>query len=304
MHYGAVELRQLEYVVAVAEHLHFGRAAAALSIGQPAVSQQIARLERELGVALFDRSGRTVRLTAAGERFVPEARAALAGVARAKEAAGGAHRALLRVGTSTGLGDRLTLALAALRASRPDLGVELVSAATRARLERVAGGQLDAAFVRGTDSAPGVELIELWRDELVVALPARHALTRSAAVPIGALADLPLRLVARTRNPPLVDVVVQACAAAGFTPTRGTDPGSLDSLLAAIAAAEPSWTVIYAAQARTIRPPGVVFRPTVPALELPTRLAVAAGARSRDLAALLDACARIVESAGQPILPA
>ena len=79
-----MELRQLEYVVAVAEQMHFGRAAQTLSIGQPAVSQQVARLERELGVRLFDRSGRTLRLTAAGSRFIPEARAVLAAADHAR----------------------------------------------------------------------------------------------------------------------------------------------------------------------------------------------------------------------------
>jgi DNA-binding transcriptional LysR family regulator len=79
-----LELRQLEYFVAVAEHLHFGRAAEALSIGQPAVSQQVARLERMLGTELLDRTPRTVRLTEPGARFLPEARAVLAAVDRAR----------------------------------------------------------------------------------------------------------------------------------------------------------------------------------------------------------------------------
>ncbi len=83
----AVELRQLEYFVAVAELLHFGRAAERLHIGQPAVSQQVRRLERELGAPLFDRSSRSVSLTAAGRALLPEARAVLAAADRARDAA-------------------------------------------------------------------------------------------------------------------------------------------------------------------------------------------------------------------------
>jgi len=118
-----VELRQLEYFVAVAEHLHFGRAAAALSIGQPAVSQQVARLERELGVGLFDRSGRTVQLTETGRRLLPEARATLAAVERVRAVAAappaGPVSRVLRLGSSTGLGDRLSRVLQTLAGQQP-----------------------------------------------------------------------------------------------------------------------------------------------------------------------------------------
>src|SRR5712672_3278690 len=120
-----VELRQLTYFVAVAEELSFGRAAERLHIVQPAVSQEIRRLERELGVPLFDRSSRHVRLTAAGERLLPEARAVLAAAGRVREVAAGAD-GILRVGTSQGLGERLDRALEELRTTAPGLQVRLV----------------------------------------------------------------------------------------------------------------------------------------------------------------------------------
>jgi DNA-binding transcriptional LysR family regulator len=84
-----MELRQIQYFVTVAEILNFGRAAEQLGMGQPGVSQQIARLERELGVPLFDRSARAIRLTEAGQRFLPAARAVLASVETARAAATG-----------------------------------------------------------------------------------------------------------------------------------------------------------------------------------------------------------------------
>jgi DNA-binding transcriptional LysR family regulator len=290
---GVVELRQVQYFVAVAEQLHFGRAAELLSIGQPAVSQQVARLERELGVSLFDRSARTVRLTAAGTRFLPAARAVLTAADRARLAATAPEHgaAVLRLGSSSGLGDRLARVLVALRETLPDTEAVLVSAPTRVRLERVAGGQLDAAFVRGVPAAPGVELIEVWRDRLMVALPADHELAGRAVVELSALAGLPLRIVARRLNPPLVDLVLGACAAAGFTPVLGAQPDALENTLAAMAASPACWTVLYEAHARTLQPPRVVFRPTEPELVMPTALAVRADATSRAVAPLLRACA-------------
>lgn len=295
-----MELRQLEYFVAVAEQLHFGRAAEALSIGQPAVSQQVARLERELGVPLFDRSGRTVRLTLAGSRFLPEAREVLAAAGRARaavadQAVTGTGRTL-RLGSSAGLGDRLGRVLRTLGELLPGTATELVSAPTRARLERVASGQLDAAFVRGVTSAPGVELIEVWRDRLLAVLPASAG--HAAPIPLAELAALPLRIVARRLNPPLVDLVLDACAAAGFTPPLGDHPGTLQDLIAAIGSGAPSWTVLYEPQARTLRSPLVQFLPTEPALVMPTALAVRADATSRQVAPLLRACA-MAESVDQ-----
>ena len=104
-----MELRQLHYFVTLAEELHFGRAAERLHIVQPAVSQQLRRLEAELGVVLLDRSTRRVTLTPAGQAFPPRgARQTLAAAQRAKDAvAAGAGAETLRLGTSIGLGERL-----------------------------------------------------------------------------------------------------------------------------------------------------------------------------------------------------
>ena len=293
-----MELRQLHYFVAVAEELHFGRAAERLHIVQPAVSQQLRRLEAELGVTLVDRSTRRVALTEAGQRFLPEARATLAAAQRAKDAVAGpaARAATLRLGTSAGLGDRLPRLLAALRDRAPELTVELARPRGDERLRRVAGGTLDAALIRGVASRAGLRLEPVWTDALVLALPAAHPLAAdaaAAAVPLAALRDVPVRLPERAANPPLVDLVVAACRAAGFEPRIAPAMGDQE-MLAAIAAGPPTWTAYYAVQAEGLAAaaPGVVFRAPEPALAMPTLLAMPRepGPRAALLDALLHAC--------------
>jgi DNA-binding transcriptional LysR family regulator len=288
-----VELRQLLYFVTVADELHFGRAAERLHIVQPAVSQQVRRLERELGVELFDRSPRHVRLTPAGERFLPEARATLAAAERARAIAAEHRRsghARLRLGTSEGLGDHLDRVLARLGALAPEIDVRLGYARTQDRLVQVRNGRLDATFVRGIERSPGLRLEPVWEDRLLVALPADHRLTTTETVDLADLAALPLRLVDRRLNPPLVDRVLTACRDRGFTPTLGPPSDRLQSTLALIGVGEPSWTLAYEAQARTMRGGGTAFRRSRPPISMTSYLAVPTDCRSEWLDPLLQAC--------------
>ncbi|MFI9275871.1 LysR family transcriptional regulator [Kitasatospora sp. NPDC052896] len=297
-----MELRQLRYFVAVAEELHFGRAAERLMIVQSAVSQQIGRLERELGVELFDRSARRVRLSAAGAAFLPGAREVLAAGQRALDLVGGfvaARETVLRVGTSRGMGVRLERVLEALERSAPGARVELASAAPEERLRRVADREWDAAFVRGEVATPqGVRQIPVWQEELVVALPARHPLAGADAVDLAQLSELPLYLAARRSNAPLVDLVVGACRDAGFEPVPGPPHSSLQDTLAALGAGVAGWTVVYAVHARQLRGSRVAFLPVrspgrargaEAVLSLPTVLAVHSAAPER-VRFLLEAC--------------
>jgi DNA-binding transcriptional LysR family regulator len=287
-----MELRQLRYFVAIAEERHFGRAADRLHIGQPAVSQQIRRLERELGVELFDRSPRHVRLTPAGQRFLPRARAVLAAADEARASVAGLAGAVpLRLGTSDGLGRHLDDLLDALARTAPWLTVEIVSAPTQARLAQVASGALDAAFVRGDHRAAGLRVIPVWQDPLVAALPSAHPLATGADVALRDLAELPLRLTERRTNPPLVDLVVNACHDAGFEPLPGPPAASLTDLVAAIGAGAPTWTVVYAAQAAQLRTRRVAFVPfRAPGLSITTGLAVRESAPPPALDLLVEAC--------------
>lgn len=288
-----MEIRQLAYFVTVAEELSFGRAAQRLHIVQPAVSQQVRRLERELGVQLFDRSSRHVRLTSAGERLLPEARAVLAAACRTRQIAASITAGadgLLRVGTSQGLGERLDQILEELRRAAPGLEVRLVSAPVAERLARVRSGELDVAFVRGVTTAPGVELLPIWQDPLTVALPAAHPLAAQPAIQLRQLSSIPLRLAARDDNPPFHDLILGACADAGFQPLPGPPFTTPQDALAEIGTGPPTWTVLYTAAAELIPVRKVAFRPLA-GLTAQTCLAVPPGPPGPALRRLLDACA-------------
>ncbi|WP_329121606.1 LysR family transcriptional regulator [Streptomyces sp. NBC_01465] len=291
-----MELRQLNYFVTVAEELHFGRAAEKLHIVQSAVSQQVRRLERELGAELFDRSPRHVRLTAAGLRLLPEARAVLAAADRARAAV--AARPPLRLGTSTGLGAHLDRVLAAFAEMAPDTPVELVSAPTRDRLAQVAEGRLDATFVRSPGPSPGLRFVPLWDDPLIAVVPASHPLAARPDIALADLAALPLMLTERRNNPALVDLVVNACQSAGFEPVPGPTGGSLQNTHAMIGSrATPMWTVAYASHADQLPSTRVAFVPfRAPGLILSTGLTVRTDIPPATLDLLLAACESAVTS--------
>ncbi|WP_031464497.1 LysR family transcriptional regulator [Sciscionella sediminilitoris] len=288
-----METRQLQYFLVVAEELHFGRAAQRLHIVQSAVSQQVRRLERELGVTLFDRTTRTVRLTKAGDRLVPHATAVLEAQRRAREAMAqlGAPRPLpVRLGTSQGLAERLDVVLPAF-AERTEARLELVDLGTEERLRAVREGELDAALVRGRRTLAGLRLFPVWRDELLVALPAAHPLAGAETVEFAALAELPLRIAEHGRNPALYELVLDCCRTAGFEPRLGRAFTTAQDTLADIGFGGPAWTVFYAAHAKQIAAAGVVFRPLrAPRPRMPTALAVQAGAGRPELSALVEAC--------------
>jgi DNA-binding transcriptional LysR family regulator len=292
-----VELRQLLAFVAVAEELHFGRAAERLHIVQPAISQQLRRLEAELGLLLFDRSSRPVELTRAGTRLLPEARRVLAAADHAREVAAALadeRATTIRIGTSTGLGGRLPRLLSALSGQAPEVRVELRRIRARERLTAVTDGGLDAAFVRGTASHVGLRLQEVWSDALLAAVPASHPAGGGREIRLSALADLPLLLPRREDNPALVDHLLAACREAGFEPLLAPSMPDQD-MLAAIGAGRPGWTVYFEPQAEALAggAPQVAFRPlTEPSLSMPTLLALPAE-ESWGANLLLAACAAV-----------
>ncbi|CAG7647057.1 LysR family transcriptional regulator [Actinacidiphila bryophytorum] len=279
-----MELRQLHYFATVAAELSFSRAAEQLHIVQPGVSQQISRLERELGVPLFHRTTRQVRLTPAGERLLPEARAALDAAERVRqlavELAAGTEPAALRIGTSQGLGDRLDRILEAA-----GVPVRLTARPLHDRLAAVRSGELDAAFVRVLTGAPGLDLLPLWTDPLVAALPAAHPLAAQPALTPEQLSALPVRLAPAEQNRPLHDLLT----AAGVGRLRAAPFTTVQDTLAEIGSGPPTWTVLYAAVADLTPVRRVAFRPlTAPTPT--TSLAVRPGHRPPGLRDFLAAC--------------
>lgn len=294
-----IEMRSFQTFVVVAEELHFGRAAERLHIVQSAVSQQIHRLERELGAELFDRSPRRVLLTEAGERLLPEARNVLAAEERARAAIAdlvSARGGTLRLGTSDGLGDRLNAVLDEFARSAPKIQVELVAAPTRTRLDRVRANQLDATFVRGIDASPQLDFERVWTDTIMVALPAAHPLAKADHINLADLATIPLRLAERRRNRPLHDLVIAACREAGFTPVLGRPFTTMQDTIASIGVGAPTWTVLYQTHATVLPAPRVAFRPLAEELTMPTYLAVSSVTPPPAYPQLRAACARAAQT--------
>jgi DNA-binding transcriptional LysR family regulator len=265
-----VEVRQLRYFVAVAEELHFGRAAERLHVAQPAVSQQVGRLERELGVRLLERTSRRVALTGDGRRLLDEARAALSAVDRVRVVAAdlsAGRAAVLRVGTTPGVGPRLSRAAAKLRADVPDLTLTLVDGTTATHVAALLAGDLDIALVRGAAGARGLQAREAWREPLQVMLPAAHPATAGETLPIAALADLTLRLPGRASDPALHAALHAACGAAGIIPSTGRPVRSLEDAAVEIGMSSQDATVVCGCGGAPM--PGVAVRPLSPLVEVP-----------------------------------
>lgn len=217
------ELWQLRYFVAVAERLHFGRAAEALHISQPPLSRAIRALEERLGVALFHRTRRKVELTPEGARLLEEARRALAQLERTVlelrgMAAGEQGR--LRIGFVS-LADYGVLPglLKAYKSARPGVTLALREMLSPEQSSALAAGALEfGLLLPPVDEAERLEHLVVQRERFVVALPARHRLAAERGkLAMSALAGEPLVMVPRAIAPGLYDIVSGLAARAGIT---------------------------------------------------------------------------------------
>ena len=238
-----MELRHLRYFVAVAEELHFGRAALRLRMAQPPLSQQIQALEEELGARLFDRNRRKVELTAAGEALLPEARDILARAGDlgrlARAAAGGeAGRLDIAFTGSVPFTEIMPRILRAFRHRFPDVRVSLREMSTGSQIEAMAEGRLDIGFARPSASnlPPGVSSRLILREPLVLALPSDHPLAGRAAVTMAEVAGQGLVMNPRHIGTGLYDKISQLCAAAGFAPRIAVEAHQMSTMIRLVGA--------------------------------------------------------------------
>ena len=265
-----MELRQLRYFVTLAEELHFGRAAEREHIVQSALSQQVQRLERELGVRLLERSTHHVALTAAGVVFLVEARQILAHADRAAQVARSAAgtAAPLRVGIIDSSYDSMPQILHEVQARYPGLVIHQVEASVPGQYQQLTDGRLDVGIGRAALAPPQVASLLFRQDPLGVLVPAGHPFAELDGVPAAALAMEPLLLAEDARAPEFNQFTVEMCRAAGFTPT--VYQGTVESIRAA-ADLVAAGRCLYCVPSSCIAAlPGTTWRPlTEPASSYP-----------------------------------
>lgn len=238
-----MELRWLRTATAIAEHLHFGRAASALGIAQSQVSHQLAALERDLGVRLFDRDSRNVIPTPAGAAFLGEAHAALQRLDAAAERAGAAGRGehgTLAVGTvGSALSAPLPRLLRAFRERFPEVVVSFAELTTADQAERLRAGRLDVGFVRPPLAEPAageLELVTVATEGLVAALPPGHRFAGRPAVRLSSLRHDGFVRNPRRLGAGLHETITTRCREAGFEPRVVQEAVDMDTVIGLVSA--------------------------------------------------------------------
>lgn len=219
---GPGDLRRLHYFVVLADEMHFGHAAVRLHLAQPALSQQIRRLERDLRLTLFDRTRHHVQLTQAGTLLLVEARRVLEQAQRLRSVAAHISRGdigKVSVGfVGSGLYGVVPGLLRAVRRDAPDLQLAAQELETGEQIEALVTGALDVGFLRPPIEPTELQSLHVDSEPLIAALPADHPGPASAALQLGELAADTFIAFPRPLGPGYYDLIISACNAAGFSP--------------------------------------------------------------------------------------
>lgn len=256
--------RQLKYFVAVAEELHFGRAAQRLHMSQPPLSQQIAALEMDLGVQLLIRTKRKVEITPAGQQFLQDARTLLldmekAGV-RARAVAEG-QTGTLRIGLnySAPIHPILSKIFRRFKKLYPHVALEMHENTSAKQLAGLYHRTLDLCFIWSTrdDASSDIAINPITKDELKIVMSCEHPLARKRILTPLDLKDQTIYLTLRQTRMPFFDVLTSACRKHGFTPTIRTDVIQVPFIMNIVAASEAIAFIPEFFQ--RIQPEGVLF---------------------------------------------
>ncbi len=259
-----IELRLWRQFLAVAEELHFGRAAQSLHMTQPPLTQAIAQLERLVGVRLFDRTKRSVALTVAGKALVGEARELLVRAqglpALARAAASGAVGRLRLAFVSTVGFALLPQWVSAFREAFPQVGLELIEATGDVQLQWLEHGEIDAGFMLHSPgfAPPGLQRMLITSEPLVIALPANHALATAPVLHLGQVLEEPLVIFPRRIAPSLFDAIYALYHAAGLVPQVSQEAIQMQTIVNLVSAGLGlAWVPD---SVRQFQRPGVVYR--------------------------------------------
>jgi DNA-binding transcriptional LysR family regulator len=235
-----LELKHLTSFVAVADRLSFVRAAGDLHLSQPALTAQIKHLEEELGVQLFIRNRRTVRLTEGGTLFLIEARATLSraalAVERVQKAARGEIGRLTIGFVSSAALEVVPSIVIAFRKKNPGVTLDLINLRTASQVKGLLDTSIDIGFLRLPLSHEDLKITVIHRERFVAVLPRGHRLAREKRMRIAQLRDEPFVAYGRQWAPGFFDSVVQLCTREGFSPNIIQETGEMYTAIALVAA--------------------------------------------------------------------
>lgn len=269
-----MELRQLRYFLAVAQELHFGRAAERVHIAQSPLSRQIKQLEDELGAPLFIRNKHRVELSEAGRALIPEAEEILRATGQLRNSVLRAQEGMvgkLIIGyTNSAIYTDLPRILMTYRHNYPL--VELVlrdNLLTPTQIEELEERRIDIGFLRPPTRSPKVELLTVTRERLIVALPTAHPLARTTRIDLSSLKDDGFICFSRNLDSALQTQIFRSCQDAGFSANVVQEVGDIPSMLMLVSSG--MGVGLVPACAKNMRLQGVAFRPLVgggPPLEM------------------------------------